>query len=1035
MTPADQKKETPAPGPIRRGLGFLVVNVLSPILVGVIGLTFEYWSGWFLQSPASSTQETDILIRLASVFAMMVVTTIAVCLNLLICFGIWIRPYRHVREEFSLASLLLIASMSISALLSLMTGIMPWEILTVGQHVLGYGPPIVPAIRWTDTILLLLICVVIAWKLEHVHKEWTGLKSVDQHRREQRNEHLGSIGEGWLALRKLLTRESPFVPYQESSLKDYIPQLEPVSDFQAWKDLARDLVRLSSSSYAFEEDTAWHDLRECWVGQNVNTGDLVVLYPRQRDVAKAEVAKLVEYAEQVAQKQGVNVGEVIIAVREGTVASHKSRKTTLVRHETEASLLAQLVDFKDYFSHIRRRVCVERLPDSELVLNDTFVPSRFLLPDDKDSDLTVEEYLDHWAQEPGHRQLALLGQYGQGKSTTTLMWTYHQIGKAASDSVRIPLLIELRGTSPRNLTPLALLGAWASQYSINPQALTLLLKAGRLILIFEGFDEMALVGDAEMRLKHFRTLWQFAYPKAKLLITGRPNFFIDESEMKVALGISKADGTRPYCEAIRLKLFEPDQIHEALRKYPPLVRERIHDLATLNPRFLELVSRPSLLHIVAVLWERERLDEKVDQLTSAFIMDLFVRFSYRRQGLKEEGTPGFMALTSSEREYFMHGIATYMVAKRLPNQISASQLSLAIEQLLSAAPDSITSESAAIAESRVPLRRRIEGTEYGVDHVKTDVRACGLLVDDPASPGTFRFAHKSFMEYLFAVVVARRILDTNPEGALAALTASGAEVGQILQVPEAVDFLAEQLLGYRGTVNAGGVETEEQMAHHLFRLIVGNGRLGAILKHPGAFVESAASCIVRGGTDRRKLCIEILLETSTHITFVASLTVAYYRVFEKIGIIESMNHLYSTPPLVFMILGTLMIGKLITRFDRKAQASLELWSSLCAKLGIQSQTLHRVVGTGYIPALKVIPFDYYNWRLSTDKDVAVIIRQLNNTYEMYTVMAANMTQRKGYPAQDELSNRCDEVLMTALERRLRVSQERNTLNKDFNREE
>src|ERR1051326_3963045 len=106
---------------------------------------------------------------------------------------------------------------------------------------------------------------------------------------------------------------------------------------------------------------------------------------------------------------------------------------------------------------------------------------------------------------------------------------------------------------------------------------------------------MALVGDVEMRLKHFRTLWQFCYPRAKILITGRPNFFLDEEEMKAALGIDKPVGNRPYCEALRLVPFTPAQIAASLRAYKPAVREQICSLAEKNPRFLELVSRPSLL--------------------------------------------------------------------------------------------------------------------------------------------------------------------------------------------------------------------------------------------------------------------------------------------------------------------------------------------------------------------------------------------------------------------------------------------------------
>ena len=38
-----------------------------------------------------------------------------------------------------------------------------------------------------------------------------------------------------------------------------------------------------------------------------------------------------------------------------------------------------------------------------------------------------------------------------------------------------------------------------------------LLIAGRLILIFEGFDEMANVADLEQRIDQFRALWRFSY--------------------------------------------------------------------------------------------------------------------------------------------------------------------------------------------------------------------------------------------------------------------------------------------------------------------------------------------------------------------------------------------------------------------------------------------------------------------------------------------------------------------------------------------
>ena len=402
------------------------------------------------------------------------------------------------------------------------------------------------------------------------------------------------------------------------------------------------------------------------------------------------------------------------------------------------------------------------------------------------------------------------------------MWAHHVLERRASATERVPILIELRGTSPRNLSPLQFLGAWSAQYNLNPQALMRLLVAGRLVIVFEGFDEMALVGDAEMRLKHFKTLWQFTVDKAKLLITGRPNFFLDEQELNAALGIGRPTGN-PYSEAVRLAPFDLSQIRAALRAYKPEVGEQIEALAARSSRFFDLVSRPSLLHVVAVLWEREDLFGKVDQLTSAFVLELFVRYSYRRQGLKERDSPDFMALTSPEREYFMRGIATFMAARHLPNQISGAQLNEIVAGLVESIPDSVSSEAAALSgETRMPLRRRVNDSKHGLESVRTDVRACGLLVDDPAAPGTFRFGHKSFMEYLFAAVIAERISAPDGPKARSILSATGASIEDVLYLPTAVDFLAE-LLGGSGAGRGG--EGHEAVARKLFDSIM---RLGAV---------------------------------------------------------------------------------------------------------------------------------------------------------------------------------------------------------------
>ena len=110
----------------------------------------------------------------------------------------------------------------------------------------------------------------------------------------------------------------------------------------------------------------------------------------------------------------------------------------------------------------------------------TYTPSHFRLGKDARPETeTLEAFVFDWLRRPGRRQLALLGEYGQGKSTASLLISHQLIEQACRDATtRVPILIELRGKSLRSLTPEELLASWALHYSIAPQALLHLHMAG-----------------------------------------------------------------------------------------------------------------------------------------------------------------------------------------------------------------------------------------------------------------------------------------------------------------------------------------------------------------------------------------------------------------------------------------------------------------------------------------------------------------------------------------------------------------------------
>lgn len=919
----------------------------------------------------------------------LVVVPLLICVAFL-AYGVWIWwcRRRYTRERFAFAALSAILFLVGTAGASPLAHSTPWHLVAGLLNAFLHTDIRLSEPSLIHYAFLNLTCWIAMEALVKLHQQWDGGRSFDQYNREQRREAPSLALEGIRELHRIVKQAPQQERYDESVTPNLSVQLEPAEDSLAWKDQARELVRLSSSSYSFPPD-AWHDIAHCWVGMNINTKDAVFLFPCTDPPDEAEIAEMLDYAERIAP--GRRHLEILVASRTEQERGERStvaHSGSYIRFVSEPYLLNRLVDFTDYRNEIVRRVEVSKLGDSQMCLRDVYVPSlvagevltaeRNVRRSKRQANGNIEHSLLEWLREGGPRQLALLAEYGQGKSTAALMFTYRLLQNPAISN-RVPLLIELRGTCPRNLTPLQMLATWSAQYNINPQALMRLHAAGRLLLIFDGFDEMALVGDAEMRLKHFRTLWQFAYPGAKILITGRPNFFFDGDEMRAALGTEKPLSGRPYCCAIRLSPFDGKQISAALRNYKPSVQAQICSLAGRNRRFRDLVSRPSLLFIVSVLWERENLSEKVDQLTSAFVMDLFVRHSYRRQGLKEQGRPDFMALTSAERAYFMEGVAACMASQRMPNQISGRQLNSLIDVLVDAIPDAVSTQSSALSGgSAIPLRTRLKDAQYGIEHVRTDVRACGLLVDDPAAPGTFRFGHKSFMEYLFAALLAEVIQDDRCAKAQSILAATRASIDDVQELPVSVEFLAELVESQR-THPEGGTgpsldrsHNEAFLAEKLLRAILGEN--DSVFRPR----QTAVCCLVWILSTQYLKPIPRSVRLLGIACSVIVLLVLRPSALDSSRLGASPD-LFGVGSLAFAVIiaaiGVVLLGFVVKDLGALCRVShsslmvkMRVWTRICRECGVSDSAMRQAVGYGRPLWGRDHPFDHFVPRISSPAD-------------------------------------------------------------------
>jgi hypothetical protein len=594
---------------------------------------------------------------------------------------------------------------------------------------------------------------------------------------------------------RLLRQAAPPPIYQRPDFSRSFAQIEPPKDTLAWHEIAKDLIVLRWNSHVFIDDEDYHPKAHTWIGRNKKTNLPAAVLCLRDPPSSAEIDSFIRYVSEVHKDRNI---EMIAAIQYGIDNCLKRYDNTEIQFETQDSLLNNLVDFEDYYAEIIRRVTLDTISDSRLTISQIYVSPLCDRTSQHDASWsseagdTFENIITEWSSENSNRQIALLGEYGQGKSTVALKFVYDLIPAARAGRSRIPLLIELRGKSPSTLQPLEFLGAWASAYRIEPRSLMRLIVSGHIIIIFEGFDEMAEAGDIESRLNHFRSIWRFFYPNSKIIITGRPNFFLDDHELKAALGIGDSSGALPYCDPIYLRFFDEPQMKQALRNMDLETQNQIISLCETDSKFKEIVSRPALLHIVALLWKSELATMK--DIDSAYIIGMFINYLYQRQASKSGDDRPFMYLSLSERKFFQEGIVTYMVANSLKNQILPEQFRDAILQLFENIPIGLFKKAGAqerFAPTR-PLSERLKGRPNPLDDIITDVRTYGVLVRDYSRSGALRFPHKSFFEFLFAQYVADQLIGENKEERSAIRSATKVSSERIIQMPESLSFLGER---------------------------------------------------------------------------------------------------------------------------------------------------------------------------------------------------------------------------------------------------
>lgn len=404
--------------------------------------------------------------------------------------------------------------------------------------------------------------------------------------------------------------------------------------------------------------------------------------------------------------------------------------------------------------------------------------------DDPQGKDLATEFLTSWRDRSSSkdRWLVVTGEYGTGKTALTKILQYRWLQDyRVNPSLPIPFRVELRDFT-RQFDARGLLHHFLDHNSLGHIPVDFvyaLLRSGRVVLLLDGYDEMAQYLHARERRSCLAALAELSAGGAKGILTSRPNYFTETEEFHVFEVLYKSiDQERYFLTRKDRELIEEEaQIDQLLERFLDRHERSLKDLTPQQTEALvarvlhdDVIGREIVLNLLKRIFRTTAEGEAVSLSGKPVIISYLLEVV---EGLKESerNRERTKVADLSEWDIFKMIVDQLMLRdlRRSPEILPdirrqfLARLSVRLSQKDHAVIIEEDFKDLIAKEFQRELRRHAADQKTDqIERYFADLRSSATLTRsaDPNRPG-WVFSHNSLREFLAAEYLLKGLAGTN----------------------------------------------------------------------------------------------------------------------------------------------------------------------------------------------------------------------------------------------------------------------------------